>query len=273
VYNYFTKENLKNIMFPILKINGGAVESFWVLYVLSFIIGGIIFFSQAKKNNLSLKKAICLIILIAVASLAGSRLGYVLLNLKEFIANPLKIIFFWKGGLTSFGGIILAIGVSYVFLKKQKEPLGKWFDLGMISFLVGHSIGRIGCFLEGCCYGLPSQAPWAIKFPSLNDGIPRHPTQLYESFGYLISFLIVLIINKKIKIKNGSIFFIGLALHETVRFIVEYFRSNDIFLFHGNNWYNTLTAAQSLNLLFIVFSLLAFVFLNQNNKNWSSPNR
>ena len=151
-----------------------------------------------------------------------------------------------------------------MILKKNKKETGKWLDIIIFGVLAGHSIGRIGCFLEGCCYGITTNLPWAIKNPSLRDNLLRHPIQLYESLCYLLIFLLLYFYSKKMKLKNGSLFLIGVALHSLARFIIEYFRYNTDFIYKGEIWYTTLNYAQLTALIIITISL--FVILKINRK-------
>lgn len=256
-----------NIMYPILfRVGDFAVESYWVFMILGIIIGGIVIYWQAKRKNLNSHKAIHLIIITIVSGFIGSRLGYVLLNFNSYQKDLLKIFQFWKGGLIWQGAFIFGLLAILWFLKNDKENLGKWLDVIILGMLLGHSIGRVGCFLNGCCYGITTNVFWAIKFSSLGDNFLRHPTQLYESFGYLLIFLLFYYGSQKIKLKNGSLFFIGAALHSFARFIIEYFRYNKDFIYQGKIWYCTLSHAQLTALIIITISLFILLKINRRKQ-------
>ena len=229
---------------------------------LGFILGASIFFKQAKKRGLNTSKIYDIIIYSIISGLIGARLAYILTHLGEY-HNILDIFKLWQGGLSFYGGLILAILVGFLILRK--ENLGKWFDAGIFALLSGMAVGRIGCFLNGCCFGQPTNFPWGIIYPpgtfatQIYSSTPVHPTQLYESFGYTLSFIILLYLSKRIKMFNGALFFIGLIFHSTVRFVVEYFRYNILFVFKTNNWYNTLSLWQLVCLLIIITSLVIII--------------
>ncbi|MGE4555147.1 MAG: prolipoprotein diacylglyceryl transferase [Candidatus Paceibacterota bacterium] len=255
-------------MYPILfKVGDFSVESYWVFMILGIIIGGVVTYWQAKRKNLNSHKAIYLIIITVISGFIGSRLSYVLLNFNSYQKDLLKIFKFWKGGFSWQGAFILGFLTLLWFLKNDKENLGKWLDSMIFGMLLGHSIGRIGCFLHGCCYGIATNVPWAIQFPNLGDNLLRHPTQLYESLSYLLIFLLFCFYSQKIKLKNGSLFFIGTTLHSLARFIIEYFRYNEDFIYQGEIWYTTLTYAQLTALIIIIFSLLTLFKINNQNKD------
>ncbi len=234
---------------------------------LGFIIGGIVVYLEAKNKNLNPHKARNLILITIISAFIGSRLGYVFLNFNSYQKDLLKILRFWKGGFSWQGGFIVAFLIVLLILKNNREKIGKWLDVIIFGMLLGHSIGRIGCFLNGCCYGIITNVPWAIKNLSLGDNLLRHPTQLYEAFSYLLIFVLLYFYFKEIKLKNGSLFFIGTAFHSLARFIIEYFRYNEDFICQGKIWYLTLTYAQLTALIIIIISfLILFKLITESKK-------
>jgi len=235
--------------------------------ILGFIIGGIIVYLETRSKNLNPHKARNLILITIISAFIGSRLGYVLLNFNSYQKDLLKIFQFWKDGFSWQGGFIVAFLITFfLVLKNNKKNLGKWCDSYILGILIGHSIGRIGCFLNGCCYGITTNVPWAIKFPSLGDNLLRHPTQLYEAFSYFLIFLLLYFYSKKIKLKNGSLFFIGTIFHSLARFITEYFRYHRDFIYQEKIWYFTFTHAQLTALIIITISLLILSKINSRRK-------
>ena len=235
--------------------------------ILGFIIGGIVVYLETKNKNLNPHKARNLILITIISAFIGSRLGYVLLNFSSYQKDLLKILQFWKGGFSWQGGFIAAFLITFLLvLKNNKENLGKWCDSYILGILIGHSIGRIGCFLNGCCYGITTNVPWAIKNLILGDNLLRHPTQLYESLSYLLIFFLLVYHSQKIKLKNGSLFLMGVALHSLARFIIEYFRYNTDFIYQGKIWYTTLNYAQLTALIIVAISL--FILLKINHKKY-----
>jgi len=251
-------------MYPILfKIGNFPVKSYWAFMALGFLIGGIIVYLETKNKNLDLHKARNLILITIISAFIGSRLSYVVLNFNSYQKDLLRIFQFWKGGFSWQGGFIVAFLITFfLVLKNNKENLGKWCDCYVLGILIGHSIGRIGCFLNGCCYGITTNIPWAIKNPSLGDNLLRHPTQLYESLSYLLIFFLLIYYSQKTKLKNGSLFFIGVILHSLARFIIEYLRYNEDFIYQGKMWFTTLSYAQLTALIIIGISLFILLKIN-----------
>lgn len=278
-------------MYPILiQIGSFSLKSYWFFMILGIILGGIFVFWQIKKNfdSYKAKDIIRIITITILGGFIGSRILYVFLNLDFYQKDLLRIFQFWKGGLSWQGGFVAGFLVFILMLKNNKKEIGKWLDAVIFGVLLGHAIGRIGCFLQGCCYGITTNIPWAIQNPSLGDGLLRHPTQLYESFGYFLIFLLLYSYSKniysnkenkglnsitqksqspkKIQLKDGSLFFIGSFLHSFIRFIVEYFRYNKDFIYQGSTWYTTISYAQFMALFIMIFSVFILLRINFSKK-------
>lgn len=256
-------------MRPILiQIGNFSLKSYWFFMALGIIIGGVFIFWEAKKKNLNLQKIKILIITAIISGFIGARLFYVFLNFSHYQKNPIKILQFWKGGFTWDGAFILGLLTILLILRDNKQETGKYLDVMIFGVLLGHSIGRIGCFLNGCCYGIATNVFWAIENPTLGDHLSRHPTQLYEAFGYLVVFLLLYFYSRKIKLKNGSLFFMGTFFHSFVRFIVEYFRYNTNFIRQGNTWYSALSYAQLMALFIMAASFFILLTINAKENSY-----
>ena len=164
-----------------------------------------------------------------VAGIAGARLFYIILNLPFFIENPLEVIMIQHGGLAWQGGFLLGSIVGIFFIKKNKFSPTQIVDLVAPYIALGQAIGRIGCFLNGCCYGRPIVHP---LFP----GITVHPTQLYLFAGLMIIFFILKKYQKVSKIP-GEVFVLFLILEPVLRFFVEFLRADHNVTYGGLSIY------------------------------------
>jgi len=106
-----------------------------------------------------------------IAGVTGARLFYVLHYLDRFRGDWLSVFAVWQGGLEFLGGILLAVTVIFLYLLYHKLPIRRYLDILAIGLMLGLAFGRIGCFLNGCCFGKPTDLPWAVRFP-------------YSSFAY-----------------------------------------------------------------------------------------
>ena len=163
----------------------------------------------------------------------GGRLGYCLFYQPEYyLTHPAALFAVWEGGMSAHGGIIGVIIVMILFARMKKMPFLTVSDFVVPLVPLGLMFGRIGNFINGELWGRPASLdlPWAMIFPQAGDGIPRHPSQLYESFGEgLLLFLLLWFISRKPRPAGlvSGVFCFG---YGAARFIVEYFREPDAFL-------------------------------------------
>jgi len=134
-----------------------------------------------------------------ISGVIGARIFYVLHHFPQFRGDPWWSVFaVWQGGLEFVGGVILAVLVIVVYLLRNRLSVRLYLDMLAIGLMLGLCFGRIGCFLRGCCFGRPTDVPWAVRFPydspAYNSQVRpnmlrnRPQPQLYlpaEYFGYL----------------------------------------------------------------------------------------
>ena len=100
-----------------------------------------------------------------IAGVVGARAFFVIHYFDQYRDNPLRVFAIWNGGLEVIGGVMLAIAVILLYGRYHKVPIRHYLDTLAIGLLVALMFGRIGCFLNGCCYGQPTDLPWAVRFP------------------------------------------------------------------------------------------------------------
>lgn len=217
-------------MHPILiKIGPLTIYSYGFFLAVGFLLAIVYINREAKRLGIEPQRISDLAFYLIIASLIGARLLFIITEPHDFIENPLEIFKIWKGGLVFYGGFISALVVGIRYVKRHGLPLWKTADIIAPSIALGQSLGRLGCFSAGCCYGRETDVPWAVTFTDPNSlarlGVPLHPTQLYESaldfgiFLFLISF-------KKRKGFDGQLIWLYTLLYAVVRFIVELFRGD-----------------------------------------------
>lgn len=104
-----------------------------------------------------------------IAGVVGARLFYVIHHFNRFQERPLSVFAIWKGGLELLGGVLLAIAVITFYCRHHKLPVRRYLDILAIGLMLALAFGRIGCFLRGCCFGKPTNLPWAVRFPYGSD--------------------------------------------------------------------------------------------------------
>jgi phosphatidylglycerol:prolipoprotein diacylglycerol transferase len=220
----------------LIQIGPLALRSYGLMLAISFLLGIWLVQRRGERIGLDFQKTIDLVVVIIIASIIGSRALYVVFHLDEFSAHPLDIInpFQSSGevgiqGLSMDGGVILSIIVSLWFLRRHRLPVWKVADVVAPSIALGVSLTRIGCFLNGCCFGKPGDLPWCVVFPSDTaagwyfSGIAVHPTQLYASLYGLLIFMLLLIVERH-KMFDGFLFWFFIAIYSVCRFAFDFVR-------------------------------------------------
>jgi phosphatidylglycerol:prolipoprotein diacylglycerol transferase len=242
-------------MFPILLQFGPLkIFSYGFFVALGFFLTLRLVVSQVGEIGIDKKIIYDLGLYILISAILGSRLFHILFNLGEYLAQPLSIFYFWEGGLFFHGGLIAALIVAIIFLKKKKLNLGQVADILAPGLVLGYVFGRIGCFFAGCCYGKETNLPWAVTFHHQQSLAPTnislHPTQLYSAGANFILFL-YLWWRKNKPHYAGELFWQYLIGYSGTRFILEFFRADERGIIFG------LPFTQVLSLL--IFFLAIFI--------------
>jgi len=211
-------------MHPILfKIGNFAVYSYGVIIAFSIFLVSFLILRRGGKEGFNEETLLNVVFLIVVSGLFGARLLHVLVHFSYYFRHPLEIIAIRHGGMAVQGGVIFGLTAGILFLRRTKLPTLKILDLLALYLPLGQAIGRIGCFLNGCCYGKETNFFLSIKFPF--DNISRHPTQIYYCLSNLFIFLILFFLWKG-KRKNGSILLIYFMLYSISRYGIDFLRGN-----------------------------------------------
>ena len=221
----------------IIRIGWFSIQTYGLLLAVSFLIGIALAARRAEKRNVEQKFVLDLSIVIIIAAILGARFLYVIFHLEEFYGHWLDIISpfqsngeFGIGGLTFLGGLVGAILASIVYARHKGYPFLVVADIFAPSIAVGLIIVRIGCFFNGCCYGVPvHDSIWGVIFPvtcpagAAYPGILIYPTQLFSSFGALIISLLLLW-QDDFRKPAGFTFFLFLVLYGIHRTVIDLFR-------------------------------------------------
>jgi len=191
---------------------------------------------RAKKWKVKPDLVLDLFLITLVSSVFGSRFFYVVFHLEEFQRHPWDVINpvqstgeLGIAGLSMVGGVVLAIGFGLLYLFFKRQNVWRTADLVSPSFMLGLGITRIGCFLNGCCYGKATDSCVGMVFPYdsaagyFNPDTAIYPTQLFSSgAGFLIFFF--LLRAEKYKRFDGFTFWLMILLFALQRIIVDFFR-------------------------------------------------
>lgn len=224
-------------MFPeILSIGRFGIRSWGLMAALAFLTG--FFFASRRAPKFNINKDIIpdILLVILISSLLGSRIFYIVFHLDEFQGNWISTINPFAGdgsfgiaGLSMMGGVVCAIIAVWLYAKIKKISFLNLGDAIAPGFLIGEGITRIGCFLNGCCFGRPTEGFWGITFPvnspagNIYPNMSLIPTQLIASFLGFFLFGLVLYLERFHKFKGFTMWMV-LLLHSIDRFAVDMLR-------------------------------------------------
>jgi phosphatidylglycerol:prolipoprotein diacylglycerol transferase len=225
-------------MHPVLfEIGPLQIRFYGLMYAIGISCGLYIIRREVHRNqiNLSDDDVINFVMFSVVGGIIGARLYYVIFNWRYYGSDLWEIIKVWHGGLAIHGGIIGGILMGWWFTQRHKLPFWKMADIVAPPIILGQTFGRFGNFMNGDAHGIPTSMPWGIVFPPTSiagrefPGIPLHPTMLYEM---LINFWIFLFLwNIRTRPwKEGFLFCLYLILYSVGRFVVSFFRADDLML-------------------------------------------
>lgn len=224
-------------MHPVLlKIGSFELASYGLMTALGYAAAALYLLPRLKKINLDKDTFWNLIFIAFMGALIGAKLLFIIVSwpqlgatLADKIAN---IVRDFRYGFVFFGGMIVSVFSLIFYMKKKGLPVLKTSDFLITGLPLGHALGRVGCFLAGCCYGRPTDMPWGVTFTDPHAlvapelvGVPLHPTQLYEATGNLILFFILHKLYNKPH-KNGMILLAYVSCYALMRFIIEFFRGD-----------------------------------------------
>jgi len=254
-------------MYPILiRFGDFTLHTYGVLLAVGFLLALFLARREALRTGIDPNLILDLSFYILVAALLGSRLFYVGINWQEFAESPMDALKFWRGGLVFFGGLIFAFFTGIWYARKHHLNFPKIADLTAPSIAIGQSLGRLGCFSAGCCYGERTTAFCAVTFRDPNSlaplGVPLHPTQLYESAATFGIFLALTAMRRSERFQ-GQLLWYYLLFYSIGRFIIEFYRGDP----RGWAIAGFLSTAQATGMIMVLLAL----FMILRRKSASNP--
>jgi len=256
-------------MHPILfEVFGRPIASYGLLTIIgtvaAWLVVRLLAGSDRKKNeDISLVFLICI-----CGGLIGAfvlrplmKIPEVFINWEHFKQMPIEVFFSYIfGELVFYGGLIGGVCAMLLYCRAFKIPILPIADLFAPALAVAHSFGRIGCFLGGCCYGIPVNPshPFAVVFPTASQGapagVPLLAIQLIEAASLLILAVILAVVYKKNAGSGLSLYLYG-ASYSVMRFILEFYRGDTVRGLYG--WFST---SQYISILIFITSAVLICF-------------
>jgi phosphatidylglycerol---prolipoprotein diacylglyceryl transferase len=213
------------------------LRSYGLFMALGFAAGTIWLVRRGRNRGLPTDRVLDLVAAMIVAGLLGARLLYAVVYPQTFEGSPWRI--FWPvlpdgtvglSGLIYYGGILGAIPVVVLLARQWRLPLRRLLDAGAPALALGTAIGRLGCFFNGCCFGLPASVPPGVIFPVTSPaglhapGVPLHPVQLYMSASALVIALLLVMFERSRGMFDGALFGLYLVMTGLARGVEDLFR-------------------------------------------------
>jgi len=244
----------------LLRIGSVYIPTYWVVFLLAFLIATWFVYREAcawplGHYALAPRDVAPWGVLTILGGLLGARIWYVLQHWWFFILNPWWAPLFWRGGLVWYGGVLGSVIATWAFARRRRLPVLRVLDQVIPFIVLGHGIGRMGCFLHGCCYGKPTTAWWGVAFPQQPE-IERIPIQLVEATALFTLYFVLRVLQERSPVlsRPGRLFGIYLLLYAPMRFVLERFRGDQILLIWGG-W----TIPQVVSIPVVLIGLLLCV--------------
>lgn len=244
------------------------VRSYGLMLAVAFLFGTWISLREARRLRLDEDRVVNVILLALVAGVLGARMLYVLEHVSEFRREWGSVLALWQGGLTLYGGVVAGAFAGLVAARRQRLPMWVVADALTPALAIGTMFGRVGCFLNGCCYGRPTTLPWGVHFPpdsfaGLEFGNSAvHPSQLYFAGLGLVLFVLVYALRRRVTVP-GMLFWLFLLLFSLGRVPLDFTRAYE----SGSELLSVagvaITESQLTSLMLALFSALMMLRLSR----------
>jgi phosphatidylglycerol---prolipoprotein diacylglyceryl transferase len=264
---------MRQVLFTIPVFGGLKVFGYGTMLVLAFLGSTWLAAWRARRERLNPEVILDMAFWIFFIGLVGARLFYCIQYWGDQVKTVWDVLQYWKGGIVYYGGILGASVAFVVYRHFRPFPLRPYLDALAPAIMVGTLFGRLGCFLNGCCYGDQCNLPWAVSFPRFsppwdaqyNHGngvipfeaayaLPVHPTQLYSSLDALI-ILILLTAFYPLRRRDGEVMGLLMVTYPITRFLIEYLRNDEGVFFAG------FTISQTISIALFLGGLAYWVWL------------
>lgn len=246
-------------MYPVLfKLGPITIYTYGMFVTLGVAAGYFVCRGEADKEGIPRQVFSNIFFWVLVTGFIGARIAYILIEWERLLANPFGVIFS-RSGFVFYGGA-LGILSGFILTRKYKINFLKFADIIALGIPLGHSLGRIGCFFYGCCYGKPTTSGLGVLFPPESaaglSGVKVIPTQLISAVVLLLIFYLLLFLKKRRKF-NGQILLSYVFLYGIFRFIIEFYRGDP------RGEFFTLSTSGFISLILVAVSIIFYLRWNK----------
>jgi phosphatidylglycerol:prolipoprotein diacylglycerol transferase len=252
---------MRQVLFTIPILGGIKVFGYGAMLVLAFISSSWLAWWRARREKLDPDVIADMAFWIFLAGLVGARLFFCIQYWGREIHSLWEAFQYWRGGIVYYGGVIGGAVAFLVYRFRYPFPLRPFLDVLAPSIAIGTLFGRLGCFLNGCCFGDTCSLPWAVEFPAKSPpwvhqevagliapdalwSLPVHPTQLYSAFD---AFVILLLLSAyyPLRRRDGAVMGLLMITYPISRCLIEYLRNDEPVFFAG------MTISQNISVLIL----------------------
>lgn len=224
-------------------------------FVLAVLIGGY----RTKKLGLSEDDFTNISLCVLIFGWMGGKIMFIIVNFRAFLSSPLGML--GSEGFVVYGGIITGILSILVYCRIKKLSFLTYMDMMAPAVAINQGLGRVGCFMAGCCYGKPTDLWFGVVFPENSlapAGIRLIPTQLFSAFFDIMLAVFLILITRKVKYR-GMVSGLYLVLYGVGRFIIEIFRDDA-----DRGMVGPLSTSQFISIFMVIFAAGYLYFVNKN---------
>ena len=250
-------------MLPVLfNIGQFPVHTYGVLIAIGFLLAVWVVRSEAKRIGWPTELIVDFCFLALLIGFIGARIVFIFTRIGDFMADPKSMFYVWEGGLVFYGGPLLVAPWTIWFTKRHKLSFFKLGDISVQGLVLAHAFGRLGCIAAGCCFGKPTGMDWGFQFyselvPSELQGVPLHPTQLYESLALFALFFYLRLRRKKVRFA-GQLTLEYFLVYPIIRSIVEIFRGDVV---RGFVIDDLISTSQFISIIVFLVATITYVVL------------
>jgi phosphatidylglycerol:prolipoprotein diacylglycerol transferase len=252
----------------ILNLGPLHLRAYGLMLAIAFLAAVGLAAREGRHRGLDLDRLLDLCLVVIASGVAGARLVYVLTHVGEFQGRWHEVLYVWQGGLTLWGGFLLAVPAGMLYCVRRR--LNTWVAADVLAgpVAVASAIGRLGCFLNGCCYGVPTSLPWGVRFPAGSlpyaqfDDAALHPSQLYNVLAGLLTYAATMIAAPRLR-APGQRWWLMLGIYAVLRAVVDLSRYYEPAAVMGRLGALELTESQVVGVALALISLAFFVALGR----------
>jgi len=259
---------VRQVLFHIPLI-GLPIYGYGLMLFLGFVCCTLWSARRARQQGLNPDHVTDLAMWIFVGGLVGARVFYVLQKHEQY-SSLIEVLYFWKGGLVYYGGVIGGVVGFLTYVRRRRLSVWRMLDLMAAPVALGLAFGRVGCTLNGCCFGDYSDLPWAIVFPMQSIAwhtqvrlgwigpsahpLALHPTQLYALLNALLLCLLAAAYYP-LRRREGETIVLLCLVYPITRFLIEYLRNDE------HAFVTSLTVSQNVSVGLFVLGVVLLVML------------